>query len=249
MTIDYNQGRIAEQYKEAKRQPWRDRLETYSFVKLIGDLRGKRVADIACGSGHFTRRLKRAGAAQVVGMDVSERMVEMARESEASEPLGIEYRVVDVKEIVPQEDFDLAVSAWLLVYARSRAELAEMCNGLACWLRPGGRFVTLTTNPGVYHFDSPADYHKYGFDMELDDHVYEGAPILWHINLTDSVLDIDNYYMPIAAYEEALVSAGFKDFKVHNPRLSPNPDGIDDTGYWQHFVDHPIFIMLECIKA
>ena len=82
MTTDYNQGQVAEQYKKAKEQPWRSRIETYSFMKRIGDLKGKKVVDVACGEGHFTRMLRQAGAARVVGVDISERMIELARAQE-----------------------------------------------------------------------------------------------------------------------------------------------------------------------
>src|SRR5262245_49488868 len=149
MTTDYNQGRIAEQYQKAKEQPWRGRIETYSLLKRIGDLKGKNVIEIACGEGYVTRKLRQLGAAKVVGVDIAERMIELARAQEAAAPLGIEYRVEDARTLVPQQDFDLAVSAWLLVYAHDRAELAAMCQGLARRLRPGGRFVTFTTNPGL----------------------------------------------------------------------------------------------------
>ena len=102
MTIDYNQGRIAERYQKAKEQPWRSRVETYSFMKRIGDVKGKKVVDMACGEGHFARRLRRAGAASMLGVDVSERMIELARAQEKDQPLGIEYRVEDARTIVPR---------------------------------------------------------------------------------------------------------------------------------------------------
>ncbi|MGD9645177.1 MAG: class I SAM-dependent methyltransferase [Pirellulales bacterium] len=248
MTIDYNQGQIAEQYQQAKEQPWRERTETYSFLKLIGDLRGKSVVDIACGEGHFTRLLRQAGAARVVGVDISERMIELARAQEAADPLGIEYRVGDARAIVPRQDFDLAVSAWLLVYAHDRRELGEMCRGLACWVRAGGRFVTFTTNPDVYSFQPTPDYRKYGFDVELADHVYEGAPILWKLHLRDSTLDIENYYLPVSAYESALCEAGFRDVAVHRPELEPDPTGADDRAYWADLLAHPIAILIEAVR-
>jgi predicted RNA methylase len=38
---------------------------------LLGDLRGKNVIDLACGEGFFTRSITWAGAARVVGVDIS----------------------------------------------------------------------------------------------------------------------------------------------------------------------------------
>lgn len=249
MTTDYDQGRIAEQYRQAKEQPWRSRIETYSFMKLIGDLKGKKVLDVACGEGHFTRILRKAGASKVVGIDISERMIALARQQEITEPLGIEYLIADARSIVPQQDFDLAVAAWLLVYAHDRAELALMCRGLASRLRSGGRFVTFPTNPGVYAFRPLPDYRKYGFEMKLAGHIFEGAPISWKIHLKDSSLDIENYYLPLDAYEAAFRDAGFKDFAVHDMELSPAPQGHDDRDYWLDFFNYPVAILIDCIRT
>ena len=172
MTTDYNQ--IAAQYRQAKDQPWRAAIEEFSFMKLIGDLNGKSVVDLACGEGFYTRKLKQRGAAKVVGTDISKEMIELARDQESKNPLGIEFRVEDARAGSPRMEFDLVVTAWLLVYAHDREELAVMCRGLAQQLKPGGRLVTLTSNPDLCTFKQP-DYRKYGFDVRIADHAYEGA--------------------------------------------------------------------------
>jgi len=118
MTTDYNQ--IANQYKRAKEQPWRTRTELFSMMNLIGDLTGKKVVDVACGEGWLTRELRKAGASEVVGVDISEEMIALARWQEAREPLGIEYRVEDARATGSPHEFDLSVSNWLLVYARDQ---------------------------------------------------------------------------------------------------------------------------------
>lgn len=246
MVTDYNENRFAEQYQRTRSQPFHLRVEAHSFMKLIGGVEGKRVLDVACGEGHFTRMLRNAGA-EVVGIDISERMIDLAREQEARLPLGIEYRVEDARAVVSQADFDLVVGAWLLVYAQTRAELVQMCRGLASRLSSGGRFVTVVNNPSVYDFDPLPDYRKYGFTLSLADRAFEGASTKVILLLEDSTLEIENYYMPIAAYESALTQTGFRDFAVHMPEVSPAPD--DEPGYWQDFLRYPSFVLLDCIKA
>jgi ubiquinone/menaquinone biosynthesis C-methylase UbiE len=246
MVTDYNENRIAEQYQQAKAHSWRSHAETHSFMKLIGDVGGKSVLDVACGEGHFTRLLRNAGAAEVVGIDISERMIELAREQEARQPLGIEYRVEDARALAGHADFDLVVGAWLLVYAQTRAELVQMCRGLASRLRSGGRLVTLINNPAVYTFDPLPDYRKYGFELSLADRAVEGAPTKISLLLEDSTLEIENYYMPLAAYESALTQAGFRNFAVHTPEVSSAPAG--DPDFWNDFLTYPSFILLDCVK-
>ncbi|WP_421845530.1 class I SAM-dependent methyltransferase [Mycobacterium sp.] len=248
MSFDYDQGNVAEQYQDAKTQPWRSRIETYSFLKFIGDVKGKKVLDVACGEGHFTRMLRQAGAAEVVGLDISERMITLARDQEASEPLGIEYLVEDARTVAPQQDFDIVVGAWLLVYAQDREDLARMCRGVASRVKSGGRFVTATTNPGVYSFARPLDYRKYGFEVELADSVFDGAPIDVILRLRDSSLKVMNYYLPTAAYESAFAAAGFRDFRVHMPELAPAPKGQDEGDYWDYFMQNPFLVVMECLR-
>ena len=97
-----------------------------------------------------------------------------------------------------------AVSNWLLVYAHDREELGVMCRGLARRIKTGGRFVTLTTNPELYTWQShPPDYRKYGFETRLPESAYEGAPVVITLHLDDESIVIENYYLPIAAYESS----------------------------------------------
>ncbi len=246
MTTDYNQ--IAAQYRKAKQQPWRTLIEEYSFMKLIGDLDRKAVVDLACGEGFFTRKLKQRGAARVVGTDISKEMIELAREQESKSPLGIEFRVEDARATGPQLDFDIAISAWLLVYAHDREELALMSRRLARQLKSGGRLVTLTTNPDVYAFKNP-DYRKYGFEVRVEDFAYEGAPIVWTIHLDDSSFEIENYYLPNEAYQSALEAAGFRNVAFHALSLSPDATTAGQDEYWTDLLKNPPAVMIDAIKA
>jgi SAM-dependent methyltransferase len=248
MTTDYN--RIGDLYRRAKEQPWRLRVEEPSMMRLIGDVRGKKIVDMACGEGFFTRRLKQAGADATVGFDISEEMITLAKAHEALDPLGVEYFVEDARSPDGHTAFDLAVSGWLLVYAHDRDELAVMSRGIASRVRPGGRFVTLTTNPDLYFFDPLPDYGKYGFEVGLADSVFEGAPITWTIHLDDETsFEIENYYLPVEALVGALREAGFRDVSVHPLALAPDPAAGDEGDYWADFVACPPAIMIDGIKA
>ncbi|MGO9238206.1 MAG: class I SAM-dependent methyltransferase, partial [Methylocella sp.] len=121
MTTDYDP--IAEQYKRSKQQPWRTYIEAFTLMDLIGDPSGKEVIDIACGEGFYTRLLRQRGAEKVTGVDLSERMVELAKAQEADQRLGIDYVVGDGRDLELGAKYDLAIAAYLLNYARDRGEL------------------------------------------------------------------------------------------------------------------------------
>ena len=86
---------IGSKYDEYARTATLKRAESYTFFRMVGALAGKRVLDLACGFGFYTRLLKQRGAAQVIGVDISPEMVRLACAKEQDEPTGVEYRVGD----------------------------------------------------------------------------------------------------------------------------------------------------------
>ena len=62
---------IADAYRDSKQLPFREFIERYTLFELLGDIRGGKILDMACGDGFYTRLLKRAGASEVTGVDVS----------------------------------------------------------------------------------------------------------------------------------------------------------------------------------
>lgn len=76
-------------------------------------LRGKRVLDVGCGPGFYSRFLARRGA-RVLGLDPASLFIEKAIEQNAQEKLEVEYRLGEVGsgavlEDLPAESFDLVI--------------------------------------------------------------------------------------------------------------------------------------------
>ena len=59
---------IGSKYDEYAQTATLKRAESYTFFRMVGELAGKRVLDLACGFGFYTRQLKQRGAAQVMGV-------------------------------------------------------------------------------------------------------------------------------------------------------------------------------------
>jgi len=219
MTTNYDP--IAERYRQSKYQPWRTYIETFTLMGLIGDLSGKWVVDLACGGGFYTRLVRQQGAAKVVGVDLSNRMIELAREQEAEQRPGIEYVTGDVRHLELEGEYDLAVAAYLLNYARDRDELGAMCDAIARCLRPEGRFVTVNSSSALNYPTAPS-YRKYGFETHVLGEFREGVPITWTFFLEDDAFEIENYFLDVSVHEEMLHSAGFREIRWHQPKLSPD---------------------------
>lgn len=244
MTTDYNA--IAAEYKESKQQPWREHVESYTLFNLLGELTGKSVIDLACGEGFYTRRLKTRGAARVLGVDLSEKMVELGQEEEKRRPLGVRYQVGDAKDLQVPEPFDLCCAAYLLNYASTRDELLAMCKAIARVLKPGGRFVTVNNNP-MHRAEHYGEVRKYGFSKTVVGPLGEGTPIIWKFFLDGREFEITNYQLSVETHEWAFREAGLRNVRWHPAQLAPAAQ--KEADFWRDFVEHSPITFIECTKA
>jgi ubiquinone/menaquinone biosynthesis C-methylase UbiE len=70
---------------------YRDYLNTPAFFEMLPNVEKLFGLDIGCGEGHNTRLLAKRGA-RVTAIDIAEDFIEHARQAEALDPLGIDYR-------------------------------------------------------------------------------------------------------------------------------------------------------------
>jgi hypothetical protein len=106
-----------------------------------------------------------------------------------------------------------------------------MCSGVARYLKSGGRFVTVNSNPACDFRSAPSD-RKYGFETRVAGWFCEGAPITWTFHLEDGPFDIENYFLSVETHQEALRAAGFRGIRWHRPLLSPEGKGAYGRDYW-----------------
>jgi SAM-dependent methyltransferase len=110
---------------------------------LLPDLRRLAVVDLGCGFGWFCRWAREQGAARVLGVDVSDRMLARARASTSD--AAILYEKADLEWLeLPGGRFDLVFSSLVLHYVEDAAHLLAMAHRA---LVPGGYFVFSTEHP------------------------------------------------------------------------------------------------------
>lgn len=95
---------------------YRDLWNNPAFLDLTGDLSEREVLDAGCGEGYNTRIFARRGA-RMTGVDLSPRMIELARGEERRAPLGIRYEVASFSDMpmFADDSFDAVVSTMALM--------------------------------------------------------------------------------------------------------------------------------------
>ncbi|RKQ39611.1 bifunctional 2-polyprenyl-6-hydroxyphenol methylase/3-demethylubiquinol 3-O-methyltransferase UbiG [Enterobacter sp. R1(2018)] len=110
---------------------------------LLPELRGKKVVDLGCGYGWFCRYARDEGAAEVLGLDVSVKMLEKAREMTDGE--GIIYRREDLERLqLPAQSMDLVYSSLALHYLQ---DIDTLFSTVYQALVPGGSLVFTAEHP------------------------------------------------------------------------------------------------------
>lgn len=110
---------------------------------LLPDVRGKRILDLGCGFGWFARWAREQGAGRILAIDVSEKMLERAREMTSDN--GVLYQRADLEDVeLPASSFDLVFSSLALHYLEN---LERLLHAVHAALVPEGWFVFSTEHP------------------------------------------------------------------------------------------------------
>jgi ubiquinone/menaquinone biosynthesis C-methylase UbiE len=244
MSTDYN--KIADEYKYSKSLPWRKYLEANTLFKIAGDVTGKSVLDLACGEGFYTRLYKLKGAAEVVGVDLSEQMIVLANEAEKADPLGITYFVGNALDLDLGRQFDLISASYLLNYSENESQLQTMCNVIAKHLKPGGRFVTINNNPECKHPEM--SMRKYGFER-IQKGFNDGEEVIYQLYSPDeSHVDLTNYHLSKQMHERCFKAAGLYNINWHNMEMSDEGASLFEETYWQDLIKCEPVIGISCEK-
>ncbi|CAF1366428.1 unnamed protein product [Rotaria sordida] len=237
--INSDQGEYDEtlsKFAEYREKNVRKSVEHYTIHNCMlkqlldkdGLLTGKRVLDLACGHGHYTRQFKALGCAYILGVDASPTMIELARNNKLRSSEGIEYMVADVKDLCPPKSpFDLVTAFYLFDYAQTRDELLTMVRVIYAQLGENKTFIGIIGN--VVAGKAMFNNRKYGITREIKvslggDPLPDGTEII--VTLYDDQnmekCSFPNYHYSPATYEQIFKEVGFKTFQWIPYQCDPN---------------------------
>ncbi len=174
MKNEYDDERFFEAYANMarSREGLRAAGEWHQLKPLFPPLEGKRVLDLGCGYGWHCKFAAEQGAAQVLGIDLSRRMIEAANLRSSGE--GIEYRVCGIEAYeYPENAWDCVVSNLALHYIEPLERIFQKVHGT---LKPDGIFL--------FNIEHPVFTAGVGQDWV---YASDGTPKYW---------PVDDYFLP-----------------------------------------------------
>jgi 2-polyprenyl-3-methyl-5-hydroxy-6-metoxy-1,4-benzoquinol methylase len=220
---------------------WANAFEHDDLLGLLPDLAGKRVLDLGCGVGQFAVYLAEAGAVEVHGVDLSEKMLAIAA-AEYSHP-RVAYERAAIEDVrYPPERFDLVVSSLAFHYVEDYAALMRR---IAAWLTPGGVLVFSTEHPIYLAVDPEQGWVRDG----------DGQPLHWALSnyglegLREQRWFVDGvrkYHRTLATLMNGIVEAGLIFERMIESM--PSDDALRLHPTWIEERHRPTFLLVRARK-
>jgi SAM-dependent methyltransferase len=189
---------------------------------LLGDVAGRRVLELGCGSAPCSRWLRTAGA-DPVGLDLSGGMLARAAVLNRSTGLAVPLVQADAGALpFADASFDLACSAYggLPFVADAGAVLAEVRRVL----RPGGRFVASVNHPMRWPFPDSPDPE----DLRIVSSYFDRTPYV-EVDDADAVTYVE-HHRTVGDWVRAVVGAGLVLEDLVEPEWTPGR--TENWGQW-----------------
>ncbi|MFX3634747.1 MAG: class I SAM-dependent methyltransferase [Candidatus Pristimantibacillus sp.] len=203
---------------------------------MLPDLRDIKVLDLGCGFGWHCRYVREQDANSVVGVDLSENMLERARAMTNDD--NIKYLRLAIEDIdFAVGEFDVVISSLALHYVE---DFAMICEKIHHCLAAGGTFVLSIEHP-IFTALASQDWY-YGslgerLHWPVDNYQDESSR---QARFLDN--DVIKYHRTFATTMNALIESGFTIKKVSEPQ--PTQDMLDMIPDMRDEARRPIFLMI-----
>ena len=218
-------------------------IETPIITAMLPPLKDKKILDIGCGMGQHAMQYSKAGAASVLGTDISEKMLGYARENNSAE--NITYRRLAFEDLEQlDEKFDVITSSLAFDYSEDFALLMKKIYAL---LNDGGFLVFSMSHPISTAYDGTYDRYtrtEKGERLYANLHNYS---IEGERHFKWVVEDYEVYHRKISTLINCIASAGFI---IEECQESTVPDEIlkEHPDLFGGVVHQPDFIFFRCRK-
>jgi SAM-dependent methyltransferase len=186
-------------------------IPTEAQLRLLGDLKGKRVLELGCGGAQCSIAFVKAGAS-AIGVDFSAEQLAFARRLCEREEVKVELRHGDLADLafLRADSIDLAFSAYAFGYVEDLSRVFRQVHRV---LRVGAPLVFSLPHPAYDMIDDDADpallIRRSYFDRRPIDYQWAG------VSFTDYRHTISDLYM-------ALVRSSYRVDLILEPEPLPS---------------------------
>lgn len=217
-------------------------IEIPQLFELIGNVENLSILDLGCGTGGHDRKLINMGAKKVVGIDLSNNMINEAIKNNSSD--NIEYKVMSMDDIDKlDEKFDMVVSSLAIHYV---PDYDGLCKRVYNLLNDGGRFIFSCGHP----MDSCAILNDYSENFVIindkkyfliSDYNNEGKRVShWFVD------GVETYHRNMSHLVNGLIDAGFK--LEHMTESYASEEAIKLKPKYIEQNDHSYYVYFKCRK-
>jgi ubiquinone/menaquinone biosynthesis C-methylase UbiE len=202
-------GHVANWYHEhisESGDTYHEKVIKPNLLRVVGDVKGKHVLDLACGEGFFSRALLDAGA-RVTGVDIAPELIAIAKKLG---PAGITYLAAPASRIpLPDSSFDAAICVLAL---QNIKDLSGTMAQVSHLLKKNGAFIVILNHPSFRILR----YSQWGFDADtsvqfrrIDRYLSESSyAVRMHPGSKPDVTTL-SYHRPLQLYMKELSKHGF----------------------------------------
>lgn len=226
-----------------------DFLEKPAMENLLPPLNGLSVLCVGCGSGEECGYLKSMGAAEVVGVDAAEKLLEIASDSYPE----IEFIHSDIENLdLDRERFDLVYSSLVMHYMEDwKAALTNIYR----MLKPGGQFIFSTHHPllnSAEFIQEPGKSARLlgvsrenGKLKEIFGDYYTGRLIedVWF----EGEFEVNYYHRSLEDIMADILASGFTIAGFYEPRAT-EAARTSDPDFFRAFTKIPLFMIFKLVK-
>lgn len=171
---------------------------TENQLNLFGDISGKSVLDIGCGSGHSLKYMATNGAKELWGLDLSTKQIETANHLLSNQQVKVSLFESPMEENpgIPNSYFDIVYSIYALGWT---VDLKQTLSHINSYLKPGGIFIFSWEHPLHDRLSYEQSSFTFNKSYNMEGPEYNKA---WHNN---AVI----YHRKLSTYINTLIESGF----------------------------------------
>lgn len=214
--------------------------EWHQLRKMLPDFKGKRVLDLGCGFGWHCIYAAEQGAEYVLGTDISEKMLEVAKKQ--TESPVVEYRRMAMEDIdFAAGSFDVVISSLAFHYIES---FDAVCAKISDCLTDKGDFVFSFEHP-VFTAEGSQQWYVNDQSEKLfwpvDNYFYEGKRTANFLGE-----DVVKYHRTLSTYVSSLLDNGFCITGFSEPE--PDPAMLKKYPEFKDELRRPMFLIISARK-